>query len=200
MIAHLTGTVLHTSPRGAIIDTGGVGHSVELTAPHAASLTIGHEVSMHTVLVVREDALTLFGFATDDDRTVFDHLITVTGVGPRAAMATLGALDAEAIATAIERDDDAPFRKVPGVGPKTARMIVMTLRGKLSVLAGDAPASDSAPVDTPARGEALNALLSLGWTQKRAAAALEQVFAANPKAAEKMTTALLIRAALAQLT
>ncbi|MFB2554386.1 Holliday junction branch migration protein RuvA [Herbiconiux liangxiaofengii] len=200
MIAHLSGTVLQLSPRGAIIDTGGVGHSVELTASHAAALTVGAAVSMPTVLVVREDALTLFGFAGDDDRTVFEHLVTVTGVGPRSALATLGALDTASIATAIESDDDRPFRTVPGIGPKTARLIVMSLRGKLSFLAADTPESEPAPVDTPARGEALSALLSLGWKPKQAALALETVFTADPARAERMTSALLIRAALAELT
>lgn len=201
MISTLTGTVLHVGAMSAVIDVNGIGYAVELTVPHAASLTIGEGTTMHTSLVVRQESLTVFGFAGPDEQALFSQLTTVTGVGPRHALSALSTLDVGALARAIQADNDTPFRKVPGIGPKTARMIVMSLKGKVAALVpdGDEP-TEHETVDTTARAEATAALLSLGWKQRTANEALEGVFTTDPVAAERMPTAALIRAALAQLS
>lgn len=200
MISSLTGRVLHVGPTSAVVDVNGLGYAVDLTAPHAAALTVGEETTMPTMLIVRQESLTVYGFAGTDERELFSQLTSVTGVGPRHALAALSTLDVGTLARAIQADNDTPFRKVPGIGPKTARMIVMSLKSKVAGLVpeGDEPEQQRAPVETPARAEAAGALLSLGWKQRAANEALENIFSTNPSA-ENMTTAALIRAALARL-
>jgi Holliday junction DNA helicase RuvA len=116
-----------------------VGLTVAVT-PHVAHATnVGDEVHLHTNLIVREDALSLFGFESRDELLVFTQLLGVTGVGPKSALGVLAALSVAQIAEAVSADDDAPFRRVSGIGPKTAKLIVVQLAGKIV-----APRPDSA--------------------------------------------------------
>ena len=140
VISSLRGRVLSAGGNSIVIEVGGVGFHVNTTPAHALASREGSEASVHTTLIVREDALTLFGFGTRDELDVFDLLIGVTGVGPKSALGVLSALSPEQVAEAVQRDDDAVFRKVSGIGPKTAKLITVSLAGKLV-----APAATARP-------------------------------------------------------
>lgn len=200
MISSLSGTLLQVGLTGAVLDVQGKGYAVELTASHAASLTTGGTTSIHTILIVRNDSLTVYGFATTDERDLFEQLLSVTGVGPRHALAALSTYDAAILAHAIQSGDDKPFQKVPGIGPKTARMIVMNLRGNVTGHATAEPLpAEAATTETRARTEAIDGLMSLGWKKRAVHVVVEAIFTADPKSAATMDTATLIRAALALL-
>lgn len=207
MIALLTGPVVEVGLTEAVIEAGGIGYRLHLTAPHAASLIRGDNTVIHTILIVREDSHTIYGFASTEERTLFELLLTVTGVGPRHALAALSTFEVATLAHAIHSDDDRPFRQVPGIGPKTARMIVMSLHGKVTDLVAAAPsvstppgrrANTQTPAGSPAQAQAIEGLMSLGWPKKAVHTAIEAIYTDDP-AADTMDTGPLIRAALARL-
>jgi Holliday junction DNA helicase RuvA len=147
-------------------------------------------------MVVREDSLTLFGFGTRDELDVFDLLIGVTGVGPKSALGVLSALSPEQVAEAVQRDDDAVFRKVSGIGPKTAKLITVSLAGKLV-----APTTRARPVAVVAGGAAesvLAALTGLGWSERVAAEAVDETMAAASDT-EAASVPTLLRLTLSRL-
>ena len=131
MISFLRGTVAHVGLSSAVIDLNGAGMSVNATPQTLSGLRVGEEGKLFTSLIVREDSLTLFGFSSDDEREVFDILLSVSGVGPRLALAVLAVHDPEAIRVAAHTGDGKAFTKVPGIGPKVAGRIVLELAGKL---------------------------------------------------------------------
>ena len=175
MISSLRGTVLLAAGSTVVIDVGGVGYSVQVTPAHALSLRVGAEATLLTSLVVREDSLSLFGFPGRDELHVFELLVGVTGVGPKSAMGVLAALDPAAIAAAVAGEDDAAFRRVSGIGPKTAKLIVLQLAGKIVVTS--APASRAAPAAGGVQSSVLAALVGLGWSERAAAQAVDEVLA-----------------------
>jgi Holliday junction DNA helicase RuvA len=175
VISSLRGTVLLAAGSTVVIDVGGVGYSVQVTPAHALSLRVGAEATLLTSLVVREDSLSLFGFPGRDELHVFELLVGVTGVGPKSAMGVLAALDPAAIAAAVAGEDDAAFRRVSGIGPKTAKLIVLQLAGKIVVTS--APASRSAPAAGGVQSSVLAALVGLGWSERAAAQAVDEVLA-----------------------
>ena len=131
MISSLRGRAAHVDTDSLVVEVGGVGLAVAVT-PHVAHATnVGDEIHLHTNLIVREDALSLFGFESRDKLIVFTQLLSVTGVGPKSALGVLAALSVAQIAEAVAADDDAPFRRVSGIGPKTAKLIVVQLAGKI---------------------------------------------------------------------
>jgi Holliday junction DNA helicase RuvA len=134
---------------------------------------VGVEAQLFTAMVVREDAMTLFGFQTALEQELFDLLRSVTGVGPKSALAILGALTTAEIASAVALDNDAAFKAVSGIGPKTAKLITVTLAGKLSHLVLVAQ-SDVANVETDF-ASVVEALVSLGWPERSAQEAVKQV-------------------------
>jgi holliday junction DNA helicase RuvA len=192
MIASLRGTVLEAFGTTLVVDVAGVGYAVNVTPEHALSVRHGEEVLVHTAMVVREDDMSLFGFLDRERLQVFDLLRGVTGVGPKSAMGVLAALTPAQIAQAVADDDDSVFRKVSGIGPKTAKLIVVSLTGKLVAV------RSSTPLPTrPVRGaDVLVALVGLGYQERAAQAALDDVLAMQPEEAQ---TAVLLRAALALL-
>ncbi|HWH98243.1 MAG TPA: Holliday junction branch migration protein RuvA [Pseudolysinimonas sp.] len=172
MISSVRGTVLSVAGSHAHVDVGGLGYSVQITPQHALTLRVGSEVRLHTALIVREDDMSLFGFATTAELAMFDLLRGVSGVGPKSALGVLAALSPDQIAAAVAAEDDAPFRKVSGIGPKTAKLIVVSLAGKILAPAG------VAPVITPASSTAQNviaALVGLGWNERVAVQAVDEV-------------------------
>jgi holliday junction DNA helicase RuvA len=192
MIASLRGTVLEAVGTTLVVDVHGVGYAVTVTPDHALSVRTGEEVLVHTAMVVREDDMSLFGFPDRERLGVFDLLRGVTGVGPKSAMGVLAALGPEEIAAAVANDDDAAFRRVSGIGPKTAKLIVVSLTGKLIAVRAAAPVARPA-----ARGaDVLIALVGLGYQERAAQAALDDVLAERP---DERQTAVLLRAALAAL-
>jgi Holliday junction DNA helicase RuvA len=173
MIAHLDGTVAAVAPDGAVIDVGGVGLLVQCTPTTLAGLRLGERARVATSLVVREDSLTLYGFASDDERTTFELLQTATGVGPRLALAMLAVFSPDALRRAVASEDLAALTTVPGIGRKGAQRIVLELAGRLGAPAGEfsalgngaaAPAARVAPW----REQVQAGLVSLGWQAREA--------------------------------
>lgn len=195
MISSLRGTVLHASSDRVIIETGGVGLSVFVPADVAHTAALGEQLQLHTSLIVREDALTLYGFSDQDELEIFGLLLSVTGVGPKSALGVLSHLTVDQIAEAVTAEDDAPFRRVSGIGPKTAKLIVVQLAGKVVPRVASAPstAAGTAVVDQVAA-----ALVGLGWSERVAAeAAVES--AENATDAERESVPALLRRTLAAM-
>lgn len=192
VIASLRGTVLEAVGATLVLEVAGVGYAVAVTPDHALSLRHGEQVLLHTAMVVREDDVALFGFPDRERLQVFDLLRGVTGVGPKSAMGVLAALAPEEIAAAVANDDDTVFRRVSGIGPKTAKLIIVSLAGKQIAVRSTPPARRAA-----ARGaDVLVALVGLGYQERAAQSALDDVLAARP---DERQTAVLLRAALALL-
>lgn len=196
MISSLRGTVLHTTPDQVVIEVGGVGFSVAVPADVAHTASIGERMLLHTSLIVREDALSLYGFADRSELEIFGLLISVTGVGPKSALGVLSHLTVDQIAEAVTAEDDAPFRRVSGIGPKTAKLIVVQLAGKVHATAPAAKRQGTAADDVVDQVAA--ALVGLGWSEKVAVEAATQT-AADASEGERTSVSSLLRRALATL-
>jgi Holliday junction DNA helicase RuvA len=172
VIARLSGTVAEKGAEHVVLDVNGVGYRVHLSAATSAALPgEGRPVTLRTFTNVREDAIELYGFASEDEESVFRALIDVKGVGPRAAQNILGGIEPRDLAQAIARGDVARLTRVPGVGKKTAERLVVELKEKLAVLAraaGPAPRAGGGPLD-----QLQQALLNLGYRPAQAEAAVE---------------------------
>ncbi len=168
--------------------------SVALTPGHALTLRTGAEAFVHTALVVREDDLSLYGFATREELELFDLLRGVSGVGPKSALGVLAQLSPDEVARAVAADDDGPFRKVSGIGPKTAKLITISLAGKLAPPAAARPGVTIVAPDS----DVVTALVGLGWPEKVAAAAVSDLLDELGDAAPGDVPALL-RLALSRL-
>lgn len=181
MISFLRGTVAHVGLSTAVIDLNGAGMSVYATPQTLSHLRVGEEGKVFTSLIVREDSLTLFGFADDDEREVFEVLLSVSGVGPRLALAVLAVHEPEAIRVAAHTGDSKTFTKVPGIGPKVAGRIVLELAGKL-VPQGTAPAPGAGtPAEAAWKPQVVAAMTSLGWSEKDASTSIDKALADEPE-------------------
>ncbi|HUX71166.1 MAG TPA: Holliday junction branch migration protein RuvA [Cellulomonadaceae bacterium] len=204
MIASVRGTVQSVRLDGAVVEVGGVGLLVHATPATLATLRIGATVSLATSLLVREDALTLFGFADADEREVFETVQTVSGVGPRLALAMLAVHSPDALRRAVQDEDLTALKRVPGIGHKGAQRIVLELAGRLG--APSAAASDGvARPETSGGGGArpreqvTDALVGLGWTAKAAQDAVTGVADSVEASGETLEVASLLRATLRAL-
>jgi Holliday junction DNA helicase RuvA len=179
MIATVAGVVAATSGDAAVVEVGGVGIAVQCTPTTLASLHVGAPARLFTSLVVREDSLTLFGFLTDDERSVFDTLQGVTGVGPRLAQAILGVHSPDAVRAAVATEDLGALTLVAGIGRKTAQRLVLELKDRL----GTRSSSDATVLRLPGRAggpaswrdQLRDALTGLGWTAREVDDALVAV-------------------------
>jgi Holliday junction DNA helicase RuvA len=189
LIAQLTGTAAHVGATSAVVDVNGVGMLVQCTPATLAGIRHGQSVTLHTQLVVREDSLTLFGFASASERDAFETLQSVQGVGPKLALSMLAVHAPEQLAAAVAAGDRGALERVPGVGAKVAARLLLELGGKLVLDAAPAAAAD-------ARGQVVDALVSLGWNAKAAGAAVDAV-ADGPVA--EADVAVTLRAALQKL-
>ena len=196
MISSLRGRAAHVDTDSLVVEVGGVGLSVAVTPPVAHATNVGDEVHLHTSLIVREDALSLFGFESRDELVVFTQLLGVTGVGPKSALGVLAALSVAQIAEAVGADDDAPFRRVSGIGPKTAKLIVVQLAGKITApQPSGRTGADAAPGVV---AQVTQALVGLGWSERSAVDAVTAaVESASP--AERAAVPALLRLTLATL-
>jgi holliday junction DNA helicase RuvA len=181
MIAHLDGTVSSVAPDGAVIDVGGVGLLVQCTPGTLSGLRAGERARVATSLVVREDALTLYGFAAEDERNTFELLQTAAGVGPRLALAMLAVFSPDALRRVVATEDLAALTTVPGIGRKGAQRIVLELAGRLGS-PGDGLAAGPAVAGPGAAGRAASwrdqvraGLVSLGWQAREADQAIAAV-------------------------
>ncbi|WP_144707690.1 Holliday junction branch migration protein RuvA [Dermacoccus nishinomiyaensis] len=199
MIASLTGEVLTARLDSVVVEVGGVGLLVHTTPATAAAARPGASMRLATSLVVREDSLTLFGFADDDERALFEQVQTVSGVGPRLALAMLAVHPPQQLATAIAGGDVKALTKVPGIGKKGAERIVLELRDKVVPARGDGgqAAPQAAVPATAGDDQVAEALIGLGWSAKQAEDAVAKV-AARPEA-EGANTPTLLRLALREL-
>ena len=215
MISHLDGMVCAIAPEGAVIEVGGVGLLVQCTPGTLATLRIGERARVATSLVVREDALTLYGFAGDDERDVFELAQTATGVGPRLALAVLAVFSPDGLRRAIAAEDVTALTRVPGIGRKGAQRIVLELAGRLGSPAaapGTAGAGARAPRQALWRDQVRVGLVNLGWPARdadQAIAAVEAdmaeqpagtVGAPAPAANGDVDVAVALRAALQKLS
>jgi Holliday junction DNA helicase RuvA len=202
MIAHLDGMVSAVAPDGAVIDVGGVGLLVQCTPATLAGLRAGDRARVATSLVVREDALTLYGFASEDERNTFELLQTASGVGPRLALAMLAVLSPDALRRAVAAEDLAALTAVPGIGRKGAQRIVLELAGRLGSPADGAAAPGPAGADAAGTGsgawrdQVRAGLVSLGWQGKEADQAIAAVEQDLVRDGEAVDVAMALRAAL----
>jgi Holliday junction DNA helicase RuvA len=205
VIASVSGRVAAVSPDGAVVEVGGIGLSVQCTPGTIARLAVGEQARLATSLVVREDSLTLYGFADDDERQLFELLQTANGVGPRLAQAVLAIHPPREVRRAVSMGDLKALMQVPGIGKKGAERLVLELRDRLGSTTSDtsldgAPAA-GLPAVTPVapwRDQLTAALVGLGWSGREAETALT---ALEPVAEEQsanggVQVALLLRQAL----
>ncbi|MFM2215462.1 MAG: hypothetical protein RJA88_831 [Actinomycetota bacterium] len=196
MISLINGIVRSISSDRAIVEVGGVGLAVSLTSQTTAQLNLGTPVQLFTSLVVREDSLTLFGFLDEESRSAFELVQTVSGIGPKVALAILGAHTPQSLAVAIAQEDIKAIEKVPGIGRKGAQRLILELKGKIS----DFGSVDHKQIHQPVWREQLtSALISLGFTAKDSDSAITAVvsqYADNGIDAQNIDISELLKAAL----
>lgn len=207
MIAFVKGKVASVGYDSAVVEVGGVGFEVRATPGTLAELRVGEPATLPTSLVVREDSLTLYGFADEDERTVFELVQTASGVGPRLAQAILAVLSPDDIRRAVATDDLVTLTKVPGIGKKGAQRIALELKDRLGAPTGTGThTSNGRPTMSAAAGwrdQVHAGLLSLGWNVREADAAIDAVvpLAEDQLAAGKVPeVATLLKAALRTLS
>lgn len=181
MIGHLHGRLLRKQPTQLLVDVGGVGYRVHTPLSTFYRLPApGLEASLSIHTHVRDDAIQLFGFATEDELQLFERLITVSGVGPRLALAILSGIDASDLVLALRSSDATRLTRIPGVGKRTAERLILELRDKVTVLASDP--EPSAPLSTPIKDDVMSALANLGYNRSDAERALERALRQVPAA------------------
>jgi Holliday junction DNA helicase RuvA len=171
MIGRLTGTILEKHPPQVLVDVQGVAYELDVPMSTFYQLpATGQRVTLHTTLIVREDAHLLFGFASGAERQAFKQLLKISGIGARTALAVLSGMTVDELHQAVAAQDGARLTRVPGIGKKTAERLLLELRDKLEV-------GVAAPAGTAqtSRSDTLNALLALGYNEKEAAAALTKL-------------------------
>jgi holliday junction DNA helicase RuvA len=206
MIASVSGRVAAVSPDGAVVEVGGIGLAVQCTPGTIARLQVGETARLATSLIVREDSLTLYGFADDDERQLFELLQTANGVGPRLAQAVLAIHPPREVRRAVSMADVKALMQVPGIGKKGAERLILELRDRLGSTTSDTsldgPGLPSVTPVAPWKDQLTSALVGLGWSVKEADTAIAQL---GPVADEQITTtgavevAVLLRQALQML-
>lgn len=202
MIAYVKGIIAEITEENVILDVNGMGYNIRISASTAERLPgIGEEIKIHTYTLVREDAFLLYGFLTRDDLDIFKKCITVSGIGPKGALAILSVMDADTLRFAILSGDAKAIAKAPGIGSKTAERLILELKNKVSLeetgigremsLNGN-PAASAA--DSAVKREAVEALTALGYGQTEALKAVNQV-----EQADTMDSGALLKAALKKL-
>jgi Holliday junction DNA helicase RuvA len=195
MIASLRGVLTQASPGACVVECGGVGYLVQVSAHTAQALpSAGREVFLRTRQVVREDSLQLFGFAEADELELFDLLIGVSGVGPKLALAVLSGLRADALARAIRDEQVGALVAIPGIGKKTAERLIVELRDKLETLPGPRPSKVVLP-RSERFDDAVAALVRLGYTSTQSQEAVRQAAAGG----KDLTSEDLVKRSLALL-
>jgi Holliday junction DNA helicase RuvA len=186
MIGRITGTLLEKHPPLVLVDVQGVAYELDVPMSTFYHLpATGGRVTLHTHLVVREDAHLLFGFGSDSERQAFRQLLKISGIGARTALAVLSGMTVDELHQAVAAQDSARLIRVPGIGRKTAERLLLELRDKLH--SGGGGAAPGAPASS--RDDALTALLALGYSEKEAGAVLGKV-AADLNTADAIRQAL----------
>lgn len=173
MIGRLTGILLEKCPPQVLLDVQGVGYEIDVPMSTFYDLpAIGAQVTLHTHLVIREDLHLLFGFATESERQTFRQLIKISGIGARTALALLSGLSVSDLHRAVSAQDSAQLIRVPGIGKKTAERLLLELRDKLDAAAFNL---DQALSPSAHSNDILNALLSLGYTDREVSWVIKQI-------------------------
>ena len=205
MIASLTGRVARIELDALVLDVGGVGYLVRTTPAALSATRHGAELTLHTELVVREDSMTLYGFPLHEEAETFRIVQSVSGVGPRTALAVLTVLEPEELRRAVAEQDAKTLTRTPGIGPKGASRMLLELGGKLPAPAGPSPSASDAPTvgaSAPLPGvdaDVVAALVGLGWAEKPAVSTVEAVRADLESAGADIDAAQLLRDALRRL-
>lgn len=200
MISSLHGRVTQLRLDRLELSVNGVGYRILATPATLAPLRVGEEAQLATSLVVREDSLTLYGFADHGELEVFEVLQTVSGVGPRLALALLAVLSPEQLRAAVEGEDLATLKRVPGIGHKGAQRLALELAGKLNFISAAPEAPEQLPVVALVNhDQVLAGLVGLGWSEKLAQQAIDRALAADESLAEQPAPVVL-RAALQVLS
>ena len=197
MIAFVRGKVAALTLSSAVVDVGGVGFELMCTPGTLAGLRTGSEATLPTSLVVREDSMTLFGFADDDERSMFELVQTASGVGPKLAQAMLAVLSPDGVRTAIATDDVKTLTKVPGIGQKGAQRIILELKDRVGAPVGGGGATAVVTPAAPWRDQVAQGLVGLGYSAKDADKAVEAVAS---DAGDRPDVGALLRAALRSLS
>lgn len=201
MIAYVKGTIDDIAEDNVVVDIGGIGYNVRISADTAARLPgIGEKVKLYTYTNVREDAVQLFGFLSRNDLDIFKKCITVSGIGPKGALAILSVLDADTLRFAILSGDAKAISKAPGIGAKTAERLILELKGKVKAedtlvgreISENAAAAGS--VDSPQKKEAVEALVSLGYGHAEAVKAVNAI-----EGIENLDSGAVLKAALKKM-
>jgi Holliday junction DNA helicase RuvA len=195
MIAHLRGKLIAKHPNQAIVETAGVGYDVVITVPTFSDLPgVGSDVGLHIHTHVREDQIALYGFLRPTEKTLFEKLITVSGIGPKLAITILSGMAADEMVGAIRGNDIARLTRIPGIGKKTAERMVLELRDKLPPQGTEAitPVSSLSAVEE----DVLSALMNLGYQRPTAEKALASLGTSSPSASFEA----MFRKALASLS
>jgi len=173
LIGRITGILLEKRPPQIIVDVNGVGYEIDVPMSTFYNLpAAGEKVSLHTQLIVREDAHLLYGFGSDEERQTFRQLLKVSGIGAKTALSVLSGLSVADLSHAVATQDTARIVKVPGIGKKTAERLLLELKDKLGAVAVTLPAAGASP---SGEADVLNALLALGYNDKEASWAVKQL-------------------------
>ncbi|WP_114856062.1 Holliday junction branch migration protein RuvA [Brachybacterium sp. YJGR34] len=199
MIASLTGRVARIDLDSLVLDVGGVGYLVRTTPEALAATRHDAELTLHTELIVREDSMTLYGFPQHEEAETFRIVQSISGIGPRTALAVLAVLEPEELRRAVAEQDTKALTRTPGIGPKVAGRMLLELGGKLPAPAGGPVVPDGAAAAGPAgavggvTADVVEALVGLGWQEKAALGAVEEAAA---EGGEALDAAELLRRAL----
>lgn len=202
MIAYVRGTIEDIAPDNVVVDVGGIGYNVKISADTASRLPgVGEEVKLYTYYSVREDAQWLYGFLSRNSLELFKKCITVNGIGPKGALALLSAMDADSLRFAIVSGDVKAISKAPGIGPRTAERLILDLKDKLSIddamisreIAATAAGAGQG-LDSPQKQEAVEALVSLGYGRPESIRAVNAI-----PDIESMDSGAVLKAALKNL-
>jgi Holliday junction DNA helicase RuvA len=186
MIASLRGALAHMGLDHLVIDVGGVGYLVYAPRPVLGSLgAVGDQVSLYTTMIVREDSLTLYGFATFEQRSLFESLLGVTGIGPKVALSLLSSGTPDDLRAAIAGGDLPRLSRVPGIGKKTAERLVLELKGKIDLKGLPAATPTATPAAAAVNAELASLLVNLGYSVAEAASAVSALPADAPENLEE---------------
>ena len=201
MIAFVKGIVEDIAEDNAVVDVGGIGYNIKISADTAARLPgVGETVKLYTYTSVREDAVQLFGFLSRNDLQIFKKCITVNGIGPKGALGLLSVMDADSLRFAIMSGDVKAITKAPGIGARTAERLILELKDKIKTddtMIGREIREAAASVgigDSPQKREAVEALVSLGYGQAEAAKAVNAI-----QGIEEMDSGAVLKAALKKM-
>jgi Holliday junction DNA helicase RuvA len=202
VIAFVRGQVAEVTLNSAVLEVGGVGLELMCTPNTLAMLRTGQVATLPTSMVVREDSLTLFGFADDDEKQVFELVQTASGVGPKLAQAMLAVLSPDAVRRAVAGDDVRTLTAVPGIGQKGAQRIILELKDRIGPVSAGVAArpSSGVPAVDGWRSQVHAGLVGLGWSAKEADRAVEAVAPEAEVAGAEPSVAALLRAALRTLS